>query len=62
MKADPKFSAGAREEREAFHRHFVRIHKKLTEGSVAKGVYEGMIAWTLERKKRYDKKPGGLGK
>lgn len=62
MRADPKYSAGARLERKAIitHvRHLLSIFgRRRPEGKVLVTL-EG---WILLRQRRYDKRPGGLGK
>lgn len=55
--ADPKFSAGARLERAAFRAFIRRAMKR--RGTPAPQVY---LDWVLQRQRRYEKKPGGLGK
>ncbi len=64
-KADPLFSAGARLERAAFREH---LRTRITAWSVcgSKGteadVLTAVLKWVQGRQKRYDKRPGGLGK
>lgn len=56
MKADPKYSAGARAERAAFRRYLRRFDPtdRRTVGDI--------LAWVLARQQRYDRTAGGLGK
>jgi hypothetical protein len=61
MKADPKFSEGARMERKAF-RDRLRRSLKDTLTPPAQAVLQEELDWVLSRQKRYDSKPGGLGK
>ncbi len=57
-KASPAKSAGARLERKAMRTYLRRLIKRWG-GSV---VAEEALAWVLQRQKRYDKRPGGLGR
>lgn len=60
--ADQKYSAGARTERQAV-RNYLRRQVSIHGTNRAEGrVLQGALAWVLTRQKRYDKKPGGLGK
>ena len=64
MKADPKFSEGARMERVAVRNRLRRMIKKYGEaGNISHAETLGIeLQWILDRQKRYDKVPGGLGK
>lgn len=53
MPADQRFSAGARFERKAFR-------EKLRRNPTMTAV--DLLAWVLDRQKRYDKRQRGLGK
>jgi hypothetical protein len=62
MKAEPKFSEGARMERKAFRdklRRELNHYSDLGEKGQILGV---LLQWILARQKRYDKVEGGLGK
>lgn len=62
MPADPKRSAGARVEREAFRRHLRRqlsIHG--LNGPEGRALH-AVLTFVLTRKQRYDRATGGLGK
>lgn len=65
MKADPKYSAGAREERRAFRAYLTRQMKKTITIQTANN-YRLAVSYALNfvkaRQQRYDKKPGGLGR
>ena len=62
MKADPKFSEGARLERDAMRDYLRRKIKKLWDNTSERETLEGALNWLLARQKRYDKQEGGLGK
>lgn len=61
-KADPKVSEGARMEREAFRRYLRRRLVTATGAPLYLLALEHALEWVLERRKRYDQKPKGLGK
>ena len=58
MKADPLKSEGARMERAALLRWLKRLVAK---GTILLSIGE-VRTWVLDRRERYDKRPGGLGK
>ncbi len=60
-KANPLFSAGARYERAAF-RDYLRGKIVKCLDTLSEDAFKVTLRWILERQKRYDKKPGGLGK
>ena len=63
-KADPKYSAGARMERKAF-RDYLRRQIKLrsTDGASVEAItLNTVLFFVLGRQRRYDPKPGGLGR
>lgn len=62
--ADPKLSEGARLERRATRAHLRSVLRQLETGVALspQAVVRGILDWTLNRAKRYDKAPGGLGK
>jgi hypothetical protein len=61
MSADPKMSAGARLEREAFRDYLRRkLHNKPT--ACEEQFLEVVLRWVNDRRTRYDKAGGGLGK
>jgi hypothetical protein len=62
MKADPKFSEGARAERKAFRDKLRRELKNYSELEEEGQILGVLLQWILARQKRYDKVPGGLGK
>jgi hypothetical protein len=61
-KANPLLSAGARLERSSFR---IYLKNKITNGSDVlreRETLEAVLRWVRGRQKRYDKRPGGLGK
>ena len=68
MKADPLYSEGARVEREAIRAYLRRQIKSYDQwpdddDAIAQhSALSLVLNWVLARKKRYDKRPGGLGK
>lgn len=56
------YSAGARCERDAFRRYLRRLNKNEWDGTPMRSMLGKILVWVLARKKRYDKKPKGLGK
>lgn len=67
MKASPAMSEGARLERKAFREYLrrlmrVELAQDYPEKFIVGEVLEEAIDWVLQRQKRYDKKPGGLGR
>ena len=62
MKADPKFSEGARAERKAFRDKLRRELKHYSELEEEGQILGELLQWVMDRQKRYDPKPGGLGK
>ncbi len=56
MAADPKRSAGAREERKSFRGYIRRAINRRPMPTL-----EDVLAWVLKRQERYDKQSGGLG-
>lgn len=71
MKAHPLKSEGARMERKAVRAHLARLDQRYrrarTAGNedaldVALEVVHAFRGWVLGRQKRYDAKPGGLGR
>jgi hypothetical protein len=63
-KANPLFSAGARFERASFRAYLKnQIDKWINSGNEARaGTFKTVLKWVQGRQKRYDKRPGGLGK
>lgn len=61
-KADPLKSEGARKERAAGLAAVRRLKKTVAADPWALAVCQKMEAFHLGRQKRYDAKPGGLGK
>lgn len=61
MIASPLLSLGARMERKAIRRYLQRKLKKYNDES-AYSVCKEMLQWVLTRQKRYDSRPGGLGR
>jgi len=61
MAADPKYSEGARLERDVMRDYLRRKINKLWDNQSERKVLEDALNWVLNRKKRYDKKKGGLG-
>jgi hypothetical protein len=63
-KPDPLFSAGARLERASFRAYLKnQIDKWNRSGNIGRaGTFQTVLKWVQGRQKRYDKKPGGLGK
>jgi hypothetical protein len=61
MSADPKTSSGARLEREAMRRYLRRALCKAPSAEAFKSL-EGVLAWVMQRRARYDKASGGLGR
>lgn len=59
-KPDSKYSAGARLERAAFVRHLRSRMKHINLGD-ANEIMKA-LAWVDQRRLRYDRKPGGLGR
>lgn len=60
MKADPKFSQGARLERSAFRN---MLRRRLTHLSLGdQNEVRRALAWVDQRRLRYDRAKGGLGK
>lgn len=59
MPADPKYSAGAREERRAFRNY---LRRQLKKSPPPAGILLNAIEWVLKRQQRYDKRAKGLGK
>ncbi len=62
MRADPATSAGARAERVAFRKYLRRkISIEGTNSTTGKALNAALL-WVLLRQKRYDRRPGGLGR
>ena len=59
MKADPKTSAGARAERKAIRQY---IRRSIKNGAFWPYSGDTILQWVLDRQKRYDRRPGGLGR
>lgn len=64
MPADPKTSAGARLERKVFREYLRRRLRTTTrvDQLLLRLEVQAILNWVLAREKRYDKRPGGLGK
>jgi len=61
MKADPLLSKGARIERESFRAHLTKALDNATTPDERSWIMRE-LNWVNGRRRRYNKKPGGLGK
>ncbi len=61
MAAPPERSKGARMERRAFLR-YLRRQLRQAGTEEARSAISQAVAWVLDRRRRYESRPGGLGR